>query len=191
MKKSCGAKTLPIPAPVAVWVVGTYDASGRANAMTAAWAGVCCSKPPCVAISLRKATYSHGNIVARKAFTISVPSARHVKTADFLGLASGRDLDKFAKAKLTAVKSDRVDAPYVQEFPIVIECKLLHTFELGLHTQFVGEIQDVKIDEELLESEDSLDLEKLGFFAFQSGYWAATKYLGQAFSIGKELMRQP
>ena len=83
-----GAKTMPLPAPV--WVVGTYDAGGRANVMTASWVGICCSKPPCIAISLRKATYSYGNIVARQAFTISVPSARYVKEADYIGIASGR-----------------------------------------------------------------------------------------------------
>jgi flavin reductase (DIM6/NTAB) family NADH-FMN oxidoreductase RutF len=189
MKKSAGAKTLPVPAAVPVWVVGTYDPAGRANVMTAAWAGICCSKPPCIAVSLRKATYSYGNIVARKAFTVSIPSAASAKTADFLGLASGRDLDKFAKGGLTAVRSELVDAPYVQEFPIVIECRLLHTIELGLHTQFIGEIQDVKIEESLLGPEASIDTGKLPFFIFQGGYWSATKYLGQAFSIGKEVMR--
>ena len=109
MKKSVGAKTLPMPAPV--WVVGTYDGEGKANVMTAAWVGICCSKPPCVAVSLRKATYSYGNIVARQAFTISVPPKQHVKTADYWGLSSGRDVDKFAKAGLTAVASNVVDAP--------------------------------------------------------------------------------
>jgi flavin reductase (DIM6/NTAB) family NADH-FMN oxidoreductase RutF len=66
--KSFGAKTLAFPAPV--WVVGTYDQNGRPNVMTAAWAGICCSSPPCVSVSLRKATYSYGNIISRKAFTI-------------------------------------------------------------------------------------------------------------------------
>ena len=68
MKKSLGPKTLIYPTPV--WVVGTYDKEGKPNVMTIAWGGICCSKPPCVAISLRKATYSYGNIVERKAFTL-------------------------------------------------------------------------------------------------------------------------
>ena len=89
MKKSLGAKTLAYPTPV--WLVGTYDPEGRPNVMTAAWAGICCSKPPCLAVSLRKATYSYGNIVARQAFTISIPSEAHVKEADYVGIASGRD----------------------------------------------------------------------------------------------------
>ena len=71
MKKSLGAKTILYPTPVLV--IGTYGADGRANAMTAAWGGIACSKPPCVSVSLRSATASHGNIMARKAFTISLP----------------------------------------------------------------------------------------------------------------------
>jgi flavin reductase (DIM6/NTAB) family NADH-FMN oxidoreductase RutF len=70
MKKSIGPRTMAFPTPV--WVVGTYDQEGKPNAMTAAWASICCSKPPAIG-SLRKATYSYGNIVARQAFTISVP----------------------------------------------------------------------------------------------------------------------
>ena len=94
MKKSLGAKTLIYPTPV--WVVGTYDNEGKPNVMTAAWGGVCCSQPPCVGVSLRKATYSFGSIMERKAFTVNVPSDAHVREADYFGIASGRDSDKFS-----------------------------------------------------------------------------------------------
>ena len=184
MKKSIGATTMPLPAPV--WVVGTYDAEGRANVMTAAWVGICCSKPPCVAVSLRKATYSYGNIVARQAFTVCVPSEQYVKTTDYWGIASGRDVDKFAEAGLTPVASDLVDAPYVEEFPVVMECKVLHTIEIGLHTQFIGEILDIKIEESILGPEGSPDAEKLGLFVLLDGYRGIGRHLGQAFSIGRE-----
>ena len=73
----------------------------------------------------------------RKAFTISVPSENQVKQADYFGLASGRDVDKLSAAGLTPVKSDLVDAPYVKEFPLVLECRLLNAVEIGLHTQFM------------------------------------------------------
>lgn len=185
MKKSIGAMTLPLPAPV--WVVGTYNAEGKANAMTASWVGICCSKPPCIAVSLRKATYSYGNIIARQAFTISVPGAQHVKLADYLGTASGRNVDKFTKTGLTAVASDLVDAPYVKEFPVVMECKVRHTLEIGLHTQFIGEILDIKVDEPMLGPTGHPDVEKLGIFVFMDGYRQIGPYLGKPFSIGKEI----
>src|SRR5574340_945900 len=118
--------------------------------MTAAWASICCSKPPAIGVSLRKATYSYGNIVARQAFTISVPSEAHVREADYLGMATGREVNKFAAARLTAVASTLVDAPYVKEFPLVLECKVIHTLEIGLHTLFIGEILDAKADPHVL-----------------------------------------
>ncbi len=78
--------------PSPVWVVGTYDAAGKPNLMTAAWGGICNSRPPCIYVSLRKATYSHGNIMARRAYTVSIPSEQYVKEADWIGIASGRDV---------------------------------------------------------------------------------------------------
>ena len=186
MKKSLGAKTIVYPAPVLI--VGTYDDAGKPNVMTAAWGGICCSVPPCIAVSLRKATYSYGNVVSRKAFTISVPSERHVKEADYFGIASGRDEDKFAATGLTPVCSDLVDAPYVAEFPLVLECRLAHTIELGLHTQFVGEIIDVKIDEDMLTEAGAPDVEKLLPILFATEvrtYHGIGRFLGKAFSIGK------
>ena len=96
MKKSLGAKTLVFPTPV--WVVGTYDGEGRPNAMTAAWGGICCSQPPCLAVSLRKATYTYGNILARKAFTINVPSEAYARQAFYLGMFPAKTVDKFAAA---------------------------------------------------------------------------------------------
>jgi len=188
MKKSLGAATIILPVPV--WVIGTYDARGKPNAMTAAWAGVCCSDPPCVAVSLRAATYTHGNIKRRKAFTISVPSEEYLKQADYFGIVSGRDTDKFAATGLTPVKSDLVDAPYIKEFPLILECKLLHTFELGLHTQFVGEIADVKADEEVLREDGYPDIEKaqpIVYTPMARTYHGIGKYLGRGFSLGRDL----
>ena len=187
MKKSIGPRTMAFPTPV--WVVGTYDHDGKPNAMTAAWASICCSKPPAIGVSLRKATYSYGNLVARQAFTISVPSEAHVKEADYCGIASGRDVDKFAKCGFTAVKSDLVDAPYVQECPLILECRLIHTVEIGLHTQFIGEILDVKAEESVLGETGLPDIAKVKPIIFGPEirtYHGLGPYLGQAFSIGRE-----
>jgi flavin reductase (DIM6/NTAB) family NADH-FMN oxidoreductase RutF len=186
MKKSIGAKPAVYPTPV--FVVGTYDKDGKANVMTAAWGGICCSVPPCVAVSLRKATYSYGNIVARKAFTINIASEKYVREADYFGIASGRAEDKFAASGLTAVRSELVDAPYVQEFPLVVECKLAHTFELGLHTEFVGEIVDVKVEETMLDAKGHPDIDKIRPILFAPEarvYYNVGRFLGDAFSIGR------
>ena len=188
MKKSLGAKTVMYPTPVLV--VGSYDADGQANAMTAAWGGIACSKPPCVSVSLRAATASHGNIMAREAFTISLPGTRNAAQADYFGLVSGRDHDKFADLGVTAVRSDLVDAPYVAEFPLVLECSVVAVHELGLHTQFIGEILDVKADESVLTFEGRIDLGRLRpiLFAIDPGcYFGVGELLGKAYSIGKRI----
>ncbi|NLC71054.1 MAG: flavin reductase family protein [Desulfuromonadaceae bacterium] len=191
MKQSLGAKTLIFPTPVLL--VGTYDRTGKANLMNAAWGGVCCSQPPCVAVSLRPATYSHAAIGERKAFTISIPSQDQMIAADYLGIASGRDQDKFAGAGFTPVKSDLVDAPYAAECPVIVECRLLHTLDIGLHTQFVGEIVDVKGDAAVLAEDglpDILKIRPLVFDTAHRGYYGIGSLLGQAFSAGKKLLRQ-
>jgi flavin reductase (DIM6/NTAB) family NADH-FMN oxidoreductase RutF len=188
MKRSLGAKTLIVPTPT--WIVGSYDAQGKPNGMTAAWGGICCSEPPCVAVSLRKATYSYAALIARKAFTLSVPSQEQVKLADYFGLVSGRKSDKFAATGLTPVPSDLVDAPYVRECPLVLECKLLHVFELGLHTQFVGQILDVKADEAVLDADGKPDILKILPIIFSPGnrvYYGVGDSLGHAFAMGKEI----
>ena len=188
MKKSLGAKTLVFPTPV--WVVGTYDREGRPNAMTAAWGGICCSQPPCLAVSLRKATYSYGNIVARKAFTINVPSEAHARQADYFGIVSGKNVDKFAVAELTPIRSSIVDAPYIEEFPLVVECRLLHSIEIGLHTQFVGEILDVKAEDSVFDEKGYVDIEKVRPILFEpeiNTYHGVGKLLGRAMSMGKEI----
>jgi flavin reductase (DIM6/NTAB) family NADH-FMN oxidoreductase RutF len=186
MKKSLGARTLVYPTPT--WIVGTYDKDQKPNGATVAWGGICCSKPPCVAISLRKATYTHGSLLERRAFTVNVPTQRQVREADYFGMATGREVDKFAATGLTPVQSDLVDAPYVDEFPLVLECRLLHVFELGRHTQFVGEILDVKADESVLDRDGLPDMEKVQPILFAPEkmlYHAVGERLGEAFKIGK------
>lgn len=188
MKKSIGAKTIVYPTPV--FIVGTYDKDGKPNVMNAAWAGICCSSPPCVSVSLRKATYTYGNIMEHRAFTVNIPSQDFVKEADYFGIASGRDGNKFSATGLTPAKSDLVNAPYVKEFPLILECKLLHTLEIGLHTLFVGEILDVKADETVLGDGGQPDIEKIKPLIFSPeipAYYGVGKYLGKAFSIGKEV----
>ena len=123
MKKSRGAKTIVYPTPV--FIVGTYATDGKPNAMAVAWGGICCSRPPCVSISVRKATYTYGNLMQRRAFTVNIPGEEHVKYADYFGLVSGRNVDKFAITGLTPVKSDLVDAPYIDEFPLNLACKVI------------------------------------------------------------------
>jgi len=187
MKKSLGAKTILFPSPVLI--VCSYDAAGVPNAMNVAWGGITCSEPPAVAVSIREQRKTYENIMLKKAFTVCIPPEEHIREADYVGMVSGATVDKFGSAKLTPVKSDLVDAPYIKEFPFVLECRLLQTVRLGSHTQFIGEILDVKAEESILNAKGFPDFEKMKAFMFDPGtssYCRTGKFIGQAFAIGKK-----
>ncbi|GAM09442.1 flavoredoxin [Geobacter sp. OR-1] len=189
MKKSLGAKTLLFPTPVLM--IGTYDKAGKPNVMNAAWGGICCSDPPCVTVSIRKARHTYDSILERKAFTVGVACEAKIAEADYVGISSGRDVDKFAVAGLTLVRSELVDAPYAEEFPVVLECRLLHTLEIGIHTQFIGEIVDLKVDLNTLSEDglpDILKIKPLVYDTAHKGYHAVGPLLAKAFSVGKKLL---
>jgi flavin reductase (DIM6/NTAB) family NADH-FMN oxidoreductase RutF len=144
-------------------------------------------------VSLRKATYTYGNILERRAYTISIPSEKHVKEVDYFGLVSGRETDKFAATKLTSVKSDLVDAPYVKEFPLVLECKLVEVFDLGLHTQFVGEVIDVKAEKSVMAKSGLVQIKKVKPLVFTPDtleYYRIGRFIDQAFAAGRLIWKQ-
>lgn len=186
MKKSLGAKTILYPTPVLI--VGTYGVQGRPNIMNAAWGGICCSEPPCVTISIRPGRKTYENIMATGAYTLNIPSVDQVKSADYCGLVSGHQEDKFARMGLTALKSDKVNAPLIAEYPLALECRLYKTVDLGIHTQFIGEIMDVKVEESVLDEAGNISMEKLQPFLFApetGNYYRFGEVLAQAFSVGK------
>jgi len=186
-KRSLGAKTVLCPLPVLV--IGSYDGEGRANIMTVSWGGICCSDPPSVAVSVRRGRYSYEGIAEHEAFTVNVPSASQVRDADYAGIYSGRDEDKLKALGLRAVKSELVNAPYIEEFPLVLECALRQTIKLGVHTQFIGEIMDVKIDEEAVDEQGRPDVSKIQPFIFAPGdgwYYRVGERMAQSYSVGKK-----
>lgn len=177
--------------PTPVLVVATYDKNGNPNAMTAAWGGICCSDPPCVTISLRKATYTYGSLMETKAYTINIPGEQYVKEADYFGIVTGREEDKFAATGLTPIKSEFVNAPYINEFKINLECNVVHVFELGLHTQFVGEVMNVKVDDSLHENSRQPLIEQINPLIFAPGsgnYYGVGDEIGKAFFLGKAIV---
>lgn len=188
-KRSIGAQTTVGIHPVLI--VGSYDPGGRPNAMVAAWGGICSSRPPAVAVSVRPERQTHAGITARKAFTVSVPSEDHLAEADLFGIASGRDLDKFGATGLTPVRAEKVDAPYVAECPLVLECRLIASHDLGAHTQFVGEIVDAKVDEDCFGEDGQPELARIRPFLYDTfgvGYYAVGERLGDAFTTGRRFL---
>lgn len=190
MKKSLGAKTLAQPAPV--WAVSAYDENGRANSMIAAWGGIACSQPAAMTVSLRPSRHTYAGILKHKAFTISVCPEWLAAESDYLGIVSGKNEDKLAVAGLTPVRSNVVEAPYIDEFPLVIECELIHSYEVGIHTMLVGEVKDVKCDDDKLIEDQYPDVEKIMPLIFTPGtrdYHTIGKRVGKGFDIGKKFIK--
>ena len=111
MKVSIGAKPFIQPNPVLV--IGSYDQNDLPNIMTVAWGGICCSVPPCIAISPAKSSRTYKNIIATQAFTVNIPSVSFVAETDYVGIYSGNKENKFESFGLTPVRSKLVIAPYM------------------------------------------------------------------------------
>ena len=191
MKLELPAKPVLLPSPVLV--IGTYGSDGKANIMTAAWGGIASSNPPCVSVSIREARLTHQNIMQNGAFTVNIPSEKHMKEADFAGIVSGKKHDKFIEARLTPEKSKRINAPIVKEFPYALECKLIKQIELGVHTMFIGEIVGIVAESEVLDSSHLPDIEKVRpmlFSTSNSAYYSIGDKVGTAYSAGKELKQE-
>lgn len=171
-KKSLGVRTEVYPKPALV--IGSYDAAGKPNMMTAAWVGIANSNPLSIAVSMRPATYSYGSVTETKSFTVNIPSSEMAKYVDYAGRFSGKDVDKFKETGLTPVRAEFVNAPYVKEFPIVIECELTAFHDLGSHRQFIGKVIDVKVDEAILNAEGKVDVNLLNPLIYAGGNYYET-----------------
>ena len=188
MKLSLPPKTILLPSPVLI--IGTYGPDGKPNMMNAAWGGIASSKPPCISVSLREATLSYHNIRQSGAFTVNIPSEKYLIEADFVGMVSGKEFDKFKVTGLTPEKSKMVNAPIVKEFPYALECNLVRQVDLGSHTMFIGEIVGMVADSEVLNPKQFPDIEKVRPMLFGSfgsmAYYNIGDKLGDAFSVGKK-----
>lgn len=190
MKKSIGIHMPVYPAPVLI--IGNYDENGKSNIMTAAWGGICCSIPPCINVSLQKSRYSYKNILERKAFTVNIPSEEYVSESDYFGMVSGREQDKFEVTNLTPIHGEKVNAPYVEEFPISMECRLVQTIELGSHVMLIGEIVNTLVSEGCLTDDDYPDPIKVKPIIFTPKfrhYYSLGKDLGEAYVLGKKFFK--
>lgn len=188
MKKDLGILQAVYPMPVLM--IATYDENGKVDVMNAAWGNICASDK--IALFISEPHKTTKNIRKAKAFTVSIADQAHMDVADFFGIASGNDMeDKFERTGYTAVKSDKVNAPVIDEFPLVMECELAEIVETDHLHAVVGKIVNVAADETVLDENGKVDPVKLNAIAFdnfQSGYYAMGDKAGQAWSAGKGLM---
>ena len=185
MRKDFGPKTICYPMPV--FIIGTYNEDGTPNAMNAAWGGI--SEEMEISICVDNSHKTAENLLARKAFTVSMATAQYVAACDYVGIVSGnKEPDKFAKAGFHATGSRFVDAPLIDELPMALECEML-SYDPET-CRLVGRILNVSVDESVLGENGKVDVAKLCPITYDSmnhHYLVLGEKVGQAFHDGAQL----
>lgn len=184
MKKNFGKQTYLYPMPVLI--IATYDENGNPDAMNAAWGGIHDTNQ--IGICLDRSHKTTKNIAARRAFTVSIADAVHVKECDYFGIVSGNtEPDKIKKAGFTVTKSEFVDAPVLNELPMVLECELVQMSEDSDY--IVGNIVNVSADEAVLTDGkiDAAKVKPICYDPVAHNYNVLGDVVGKAFSDGKAL----
>ena len=184
MKKNLGVKTVMFPMPVLI--IATYNEDGSANVMNAAWGGIHDTNQIGICIAPEHKTAE--NILKRKAFTVSMADAAHVAACDYVGIASGKkEAKKMEKAGFTVTKSEFVNAPVINELPMVLECELAQMSEDSDY--IVGNIINVSADEAILTDGkiDAAKLKPICYDPVSHNYNVLGEIVGKAFSDGKAI----
>lgn len=184
MRKNFGAKPWFYPLPVLM--IGTYDEDGTPDAMNAAWGGLYDADK--IVLCLSEGHKTTMNIKMKGAFTVSFADAVHVTEADYVGMESANQVkDKLAKAGLHTLKSEYVDAPIIDEFPLTLECRLLKMTEDG---NIIGQIVNISADERIIGEDGKIDaslLQAISFDPVHNVYLKLGEKVGNAFQDGAKL----
>ena len=190
MSKNLGVKPYLFPMPT--YMIGTYNEDDTVDVMMMAWGGICAEDM--VALNLEAEHKTVANLETRKAFTLAVPGTDTLRESDFLGIASSNKMaDKFERTGLHAVKSERVDAPVITEYPLTLECEVVEMQSQPYGLRVLGKIINVIADEKILDDAGKIDAGKTHAFTFdqmKNGYYAVGEKVGQAWHSGAGLMHK-
>ncbi len=190
MKKDLGVLQAVYPMPVLM--VAAYDETGKVNVMNAAWGMICAMDK--IALFIDEDHKTTQNILKTKAFTVALADQAHMDVADFFGIASGNKMEnKFERTGYHAVKSGHVNAPIIEEFPVVMECELAEVIHTENMYAIVGKIVNVAAEEAVLDEKGKVDPERLRaltFDQFKHGYYVSGERVGKAWNAGAALMKE-
>jgi flavin reductase (DIM6/NTAB) family NADH-FMN oxidoreductase RutF len=175
--------------PLPVVLVGCGRLGTDANLITVAWAGIVCSEPPMLSISVRPSRHSHALIRKYQVFSVNLPSATQAAVVDWCGVKSGREVDKFRETGLTPLPGPQTGAPLVAECPVCLECRVTASHSLGSHDLFLAEIVAVYADEALMDPRTgAFALARSAPLCYAHGnYYELGRYLGFfGFSVQKK-----
>lgn len=174
--------------PIPAIMVSCAGVNYRPNIITLAWAGTICSNPAMVSISIRKERHSYQIIKESREFVINLVTEDLVKKADYCGVRSGRDVDKFKEMKLTPLTGKVVKAPMIGESPVSIECIVKDILPLGTHDMFIAEVVSVAVDKSLMDKKGKFHLNRSGLIVYSHGeYYGLGNLLGSfGYSVKKK-----
>lgn len=165
--------------PLPVVMVSMADKNRKNNIITIGWAGTICTNPPMVSISVRPERYSYPILKETGEFVINLTTKELTFATDYCGVKSGRDVDKFAEMKLTALPAKEVKAPLIGESPVNIECKVREILPLGSHHMFLADVVAVHADEKYMDEKHKFHLEKAEPIVYSHGaYFVCGEQLG-------------
>lgn len=182
--------TLLSPTPAALVTCGTLE---NPNVLTVAWTGIICSNPAMTYVSIRPERWSHHIIEENGEFCINITTADLARAADFCGVRSGRDTDKFKEMKLTPLEASAVKAPIIAQSPLSLECKVKEIKRLGSHDMFIAEIVAVDVEDKYVDETGKLNLRQSGVIFYSHGeYFSQGKKLGQmGYTVKKKRPKNP
>lgn len=178
--------------PVPAVMVSCQRPGEAPNIITVAWAGTVCSDPAMVSVSVRKQRHSYGILKDAGEFAVNLVTKDLVYAADYCGVKSGRDVDKFKELKLTPLPSSRIQAPGIEESPVNLECRVCQVMELGSHDLFLAQVVGVTVDSEWMDEKGVFHLNDAGLVAYSHGeYFLLGEKLGKfGYSVQKKGKRR-
>ncbi len=179
------AMMYPSPAVIA----SAYDEEGKADSCTLAFAAMCSHQPPAVMIAINSTAKRKTlrSILERKEFVLGFPTIDQVAETDYIGMASGYDVDKIEKVGFTTKKAEKVNAPIINEMKVSVECKVMNIVEVGSHTQITGEILNIQADEDVIGEKGKIDLKLLNPIVYDDvlyDYYQVGDKIADAFNVG-------
>ena len=155
--------------PVPVVMVTSRGKDGKDNVFTVGWVGTVCTKPPMLSISVRPERLSHKYISETMEFTVNMPTSKLTKAVDYVGVRSGKTVDKIKEMNFTMKEGTNVSSPYIDECPVSIECKVKTVLQLGTHDCFITEVVGSHVNKNLFDEKGKIHLEKADLISYCHG----------------------
>ena len=155
--------------PVPVVMVTSRGKDGKDNVFTVGWVGTVCTKPPMLSISVRPERLSHKYISETMEFTVNLPTSKLTKAVDYVGVRSGKTVDKIKEMNFTMREGTNVSSPYIDECPVSIECKVKTILQLGTHDCFIADVVGSHVNKELFDEKGKIHLEKADLITYCHG----------------------